>query len=314
MQTILGAGGGIGQPLAKALKTYTNDILLVSRHPKKVNDTDQLVAADLTMPDQVDKAVKGSEIVYLIVGLPYDIKMWRRHWPALMRNVIGACKAHSAKLVFFDNIYMYDPAYLGRMTEDTPFAPTSKKGRVREQLIQMIMDEVESGNLTALIARAADFYGPGVQNSVVQETVLKNMLKGKKGQWFARLDKKHSFTYTPDAGKATALLGNTPDAYNQTWHLPTSHEQLTGKQWIDLFARELGVEPRYQALPTWLLSLVGLFVPMMRELAEMAYQYDRDYFFDSSKFEEKFDFQITPYEEGVREVVRVAKEAEGASA
>ena len=81
-----------------------------------------------------------------------------------------------------------------------------------------------------------------------------------------------------------------------------------------MFARELGVEPRYQALPTWLLSLVGLFVPIMRELAEMAYQYDRDYFFDSSKFEEKFDFQITPYEVGVREVVRVAKEAEAASA
>ena len=307
MQTILGAGGGIGAPLAKALKSSTDEIRLVSRHPEKVNETDQLFAADLTIAGQVDKAVEGSQIVYLIVGLPYNIKVWRKQWPALMRNVIDACKAHGAKLVFFDNIYMYNPAYLGRMTEDTPFGPVSKKGRVREQLVHMIMDEVEAGNLTALIARAADFYGPGVQNSVIQETVLKNMLKGKKAQWFARLDKKHSFTYTPDAGKATALLGNTSDAYNQTWHLPTSREQLDGKQWINLFARELGVEPRYQALPTWLLSLVGLFVPIMRELAEMAYQYDRDYFFDSSKFEERFDFKITPYGEGVKEVVRVAK-------
>ena len=307
MQTILGAGGGIGAPLAKALKSYTEEIRLVSRHPEKVNETDQLFAADLTIAGQVDKAVEGSQIVYLIVGLPYNIKVWRKQWPALMRNVIDACKAHGAKLVFFDNIYMYNPAYLGRMTEDTPFGPVSKKGRVREQLVHMIMDEVEAGNLTALIARAADFYGPGVQNSVIQETVLKNMLAGKKAQWFARLDKKHSFTYTLDAGKATALLGNTPDAYNQAWHLPTSHEQLTGKQWIDLFARELGVKPGYQALPTWLLSLVGLFVPMIRELAEMAYQYDRDYFFDSSKFEKRFDFKITPYDEGVKEVVRVAK-------
>lgn len=308
MQTILGAGGAIGAPLAKALKEYTDDIRLVSRHPEKVNETDHIFTADLTAPEQVNKAVEGSEIVYLIVGLPYNIKAWRRHWPALLRNVIEACKAHGSKLVFFDNIYMYDPDYLGRMTESTPFRPVSKKGRVREQLVHMIMDEVEAGSLTALIARAADFYGPGVQSSVLQETVLKNMIQGKKGQWFARLDKHHSFTYTPDAGKATAILGNTPDAYNQPWHLPTSHEQLTGRAWIDLFARVMDVKPGYQALPTWLLSLAGLFVPLMRELAEMAYQYDRDYFFDSSKFERRFDFRITPYEEGVKEVVRVARE------
>lgn len=306
MQTILGAGGAIGGPLAKALMEYTDEIRLVSRNPEKINENDQIFAADLTVARQVDKAVKGSEIVYLIVGLAYDIKAWRRHWPLLMRNVIDACIAHHAKLVFFDNVYMYDPAYMDRMTEGTPFRPVSKKGKIREQLIRMIMDEVEAGKLTALIARAADFYGPGVQSSVLQETVLKNMLQGKKGQWFARLDKKHAFTYTPDAGKATALLGNTPEAYNQTWHLPTSHEQLTGRQWIDLFARELGVKPRYQALPIWLLRLIGLFVPLMRELAEMAYQYDRDYFFDSSKFEKKFDFRITSYERGVKEVVSAA--------
>lgn len=311
MQTILGAGGAIGGPLARALKAYTNDIRLVSRNPEKVNESDELFSADLTIPEQVDKAVEGSETAYLIVGLPYDIKAWRRHWLPLMRNVIEACKAHGTKLVFFDNVYMYDPAYMDRMTEDTPFRPVSKKGRIREQLIHMLMDEVEAGRLTALVARAADFYGPGVQTSVLQEMVLKNMLQGKKGQWFARLDKNHSFTYSPDAGLATAILGNTPDAYNQTWHLPTSHEQLTGRQWIGLFARELGMKARYQALPTWLLRLIGLFVPIMRELAEMAYQYDRNYFFDSSKFEKRFsDFKITPYEEGVKEVVRVARGSE----
>ncbi len=308
MQAILGAGGAIGGPLAKALRGYTDDIRLASRHPEKVNESDELFAADLTIPEQVDKAVEGAEIAYLIVGLPYDIKAWRRYWPALMRNVIEACKTHGAKLVFFDNVYMYDPAYMDRMTEETPFRPVSKKGKIREQLVHMLMEEVEAGNLTALIARAADFYGPGIQSSVLQEMVLKNQLQGKKAQWFARLDKNHSFTYTPDAGKATALLGNTPDAYNQTWHLPTSHEQLTGKQWIDLFARELDIEPRAQALPTWLVRLAGLFVPIMRELAEMAYQYDRDYFFDSSKFEKKFDFRITPYEEGVKAVVKAARE------
>ena len=42
MQTILGSGGAIGISLAKELMNYTNQIRLVSRNPKKVNETDEL--------------------------------------------------------------------------------------------------------------------------------------------------------------------------------------------------------------------------------------------------------------------------------
>ncbi len=307
MQTILGAGGAIGVPLAEALRTYTKDVRLVSRKPEKVNEADELFPADLRHREQVLSAVEGSEAVYLTVGLPYDIRVWRRDWPVIMRNVIEACETHEAKLVFFDNVYAYDIDYLSSMDEQTPINPPTKKGRVRAELLRMIDEEVQAGRLTALIARAADFYGPGIENSVLQEMVLKNFRKGKKAQWFGRLDKIHNFTYSPDAGRATALLGNTPDAYNQTWHLPTESKKLIAREWIALFAKEMGVEPRAQALPIWLVKLLGLFIPIMRELGEMAYQFNRDYFLDSSKFEERFpDFEIMAPEEGVREVVQAA--------
>lgn len=303
MQTILGVGGAIGSDLAKALKSYTDQIRLVSRNPQKVNDTDEIFSANLLHQEEVAKAVEGSQIVYLTVGLEYKAKIWQEQWPKVMQNTIDACKKQNAKLVFFDNIYMYDPEYLGHMTENTPIKPVSKKGKVRAKLVEMIFSEVEAGNLTALIARSADFYGPGINNSVLQETVLKNLQEGKRAQWLGRADKKHSYTYTPDAAKATAILGNTPDAYNQVWHLPTDSNVLTGKELIELIAKELNVKPRYMTVSRFLLRLMSLFSPVMGEVAEMNYQYERDYVFDSSKFEKRFDFRPTTYGEGVKAVV-----------
>ena len=304
MQTILGAGGAIGIELAKALPTYTKDIRLVGRNPQKINETDQLFPADLTKSDEIYKAVEGSEIVYVTVGFPYSAKVWGETWPPFVENVIKACQAHNAKLVFFDNIYMYNPEYLGNMTEETPIGPTSKKGEVRKHIAQMIMDEVEAGRLTALIARSADFYGPSIKNnSVLTETVFNNLAKKKKAQWLISTKFKHAYTYTPDAGKATALLGNTEDAYNQIWHLPTANNPMTGDQWIEAIAKELGVKPGVQLAPKFLVSIMGLFNPIMKEFKEMLYHYDRDYIFNSSKFENRFDFKPTSYLDGIKNIV-----------
>ena len=180
MQTILGAGGVIGIELAKALKKYTDDIRLVSRHPNKVNETDQILSADLTDPAETAVAIRGAEIVYLTVGLPYRTKIWQQRWPLIMHNVIEGCKIYEAKLVFFDNIYLYDPASLANMTEETPVNPASKKGKVRAEIAQMLLEQVNKGNLKALIARSADFYGPGTDLSILVETVFKNFQQGKK--------------------------------------------------------------------------------------------------------------------------------------
>ena len=304
MQTILGSGGAIGVELAKALTTYTNNIRLVSRNPQKVNDTDQLFTADITKPNEVLKAVEGSEVVYLTAGFPYNLKTWQKTWPAVMKNVIDACKHHNARLVFFDNIYVYDQNYLNPITEETPINPPSEKGKVRAQIANMILEEIKYGNLTALIARCADYYGPNIKNtSMLTETVFKNLSKGKKANWLGSVKFKHSFTFTPDAGKATALLGNTDGAYGEVWHLPTAPNPFTGEEWIKNIAEEMGVEAKIQAAPKFLVKIMGLFMPIMKEMVEMIYQYDRDYIFDSSKFEKRFDFSPTPYLEGIKSIV-----------
>ncbi len=303
MQTILGASGTIGIELAKALKTYTDEIRIVSRNPKKTNDSDELFPTDLTDNVQIDKAIEGSEIVYVTIGFEYKIKTWQTNWPKFMKAVIESCKKHNAKLVFFDNVYMYAQSEIPHMTENSIINPSSKKGKIRAEIAKMLMTEVEKGTLTALIARSADFYGPNCKNSVTQ-IIIDNFIKGKKGMWLADANKLHNFTYTPDAGKATAILGNTPDAYNQVWHLPSTHDKMTGKQWIEAFAKAMNVPPKYQVLPIWMMGILGIFIPIMKELKEMAYQNNRDYYFDSSKFEKIFDFKPTPVEEGIQETVK----------
>ena len=304
MQTILGAGGAIGVELAKALKTYTKEIRLVSRNPNKVNETDELMEADLLNTDDVRRAVEGSEIVYVTVGFPYITKIWQEVWPKFMSDVIAACKEFNSKLVFFDNMYMYDPKYLDRMTEETPINPPSKKGKIRAEVAQMILDEVNAGKLTALIARSADFYGPGIKNSsMMNETIIKPLKIGGKANLLGSVDSKHSYTYTPDAGKATAFLGNTADAYNQVWHLPTATEPFTGAQWAWLIASELGVKPDYQKVNKYMVWILGYFTPIMKEILEMIYQNKKDYIFDSSKFEKRFGIKPTPYHIGITETI-----------
>ena len=219
MQTILGSGGAIGAPLAKELKKFTDNIRLVSRNPKKVNSTDELYPMDANDLSQLDKAIEG-------------------------------------KLVFFDNVYMYDQSAIPHMTESTAINAPSKKGVVRQELHEMIMKEVDNGSLTALIARSADFYGPENKTSALNLMVLENLLKGKKAQAFGDVNKIHTYTYTPDAAMATALLGNTPDAYNQVWHVPTTSEKLTNAQWIQLIADELKVESKIQMVPVWLINIL----------------------------------------------------------
>ncbi|MCB0743797.1 MAG: NAD-dependent epimerase/dehydratase family protein [Ignavibacteriae bacterium] len=307
MQTILGANGTIGSVLAKELTAYTNQIRLVSRNPKKVNETDELFPVDLSDASRVEKAIEGSEVVYLLVGFDYNIKVWQDKWPKLMRAAIDACINHKSKLVFFDNVYMYDINAIPHMTENSVINPPSKKGAVRKEIADMLLNEVKSGKLTALIARSADFYGPNNEKSLLFEMVYKNIQKGKKPNWFIDINKKHSFTYTPDAAKATALLGNTLDAYNQVWHLPTDKNTLTIKEMITLFANEMNVENKVSVLPMWLLRILGLFIPIMKEMPEMMYQYNRDYFFDSSKFDERFNFKTTSYKEDVKLTIEQTK-------
>jgi nucleoside-diphosphate-sugar epimerase len=226
MQTILGANGVIGRALSRELPSYTERIRQVSRTPKRVHPTDDLFSADLLDAKATADAVAGSSVAYLVAGLKYDYRVWQEQWPTVMRNAIDACKRHGCALVFFDNVYAYGRVD-GVMTEDTPYNPCSRKGEVRARIATIFMDEVKRGELRGMIVRSADFYGPCAELSLTHATVTERLKAKKTPQWVGNPGAIHTFTYTPDAGRTVALLGNTVTAYGQVWHAnqPRTHDR-----------------------------------------------------------------------------------------
>lgn len=307
-QTILGAGGSIGIELAKTLKDYTSEIRLVNRNPKKVNSTDALFPADLTVREDIFKAIEGSSITYVTIGFQYKTKVWEQNWIPFIKNVIAACLEYNSKLVFFDNVYAIGGDNVNHITENSPISPTSKKGKIRAEVNTLILENIDKNNLQAIIVRAPDFFGgTSRQNSIIMNLVYDNLVKGKKAQWFCNSKVVHSMGYVPDLAKGTALLGNTPQAFNQIWNLPTDPQRITGEEWINLFASTMGTENNYTVLPNWLVRSLGFFVPVMRELSEMNYQYDRDYYFDSTKFNDYFNFKPTLNAVSVKQAIEQIK-------
>lgn len=303
MHTILGANGVIAQTLSRALISFSPAIRQVSRNPRKVNPTDETVAADLLDGRATANAVSGSEVVYLVAGLKYDTAVWQEQWPKVMRNVIDACKRHGSRLVFFDNVYPYGRIE-GWMTEETPFNPISKKGEVRAEIATLLLDEVRRGNLQAMIARAADFYGPDAVNSFPHATVFQRIKAGKSPQWIGNPNAVHTVTFTPDTGHALAVLGRSSEAFGQTWHLPTTQEPLTGADFVRLACELAGQPCRLQVPPRWVLKLMSIFMPVLRENEEMMYQFEYDYRFDSRKIASVFGLRGTPYRQGISESLR----------
>jgi nucleoside-diphosphate-sugar epimerase len=308
-QTILGAGGAIGVELSKALSAFTSDIRLVGRNPQPVNATDQLFPADLTVKDQVQAAVSGSDICYLTIGFDYSTRLWQKLWPRLLRDVAEACMQHQTKLVFFDNVYAIGSDHVNHITEQSPISPTSQKGQVRAECDRYLQDLVERGKLEAIMARSPDFFGPITATSIMMILVYDNLVRGKKAQWFCNADVIHSMGYAPELARGTALLGNTPDAYNQIWNLPVDSTAPTGRAWTQMFAEALQTEAKVQVFPAWAIKSLGLFMPILKETSEMLYQYDRDYYFDASKFAARFTNTPTTNADAVKQTVEQLRKA-----
>jgi nucleoside-diphosphate-sugar epimerase len=306
LYTVLGAGGSIGNALTMELTRQEKEVRLVSRSGFAMPGT-KTVRADLTNLSETIDAVKGSGTVFLCAGLPYDYKIWEKIWPRIMMHSIEACKRTGARLIFFDNVYMYGQV-TGPMTEKSPYFPCSKKGEVRADVARMLTNEMKSGNICASIARSADLYGPyATRTSLPYLMVFSNLMKGRPAQWLISDKTQHTFTFTTDCAKAMILLAGNTQSYNQVWHLPTCNPGITGKAFIELASYEWGIKQNYQVLKKWMLRMGGIFDKTIRESYEMLYQSEHDYIFDSGKFESSFNFIPTPYRIGISATINFLK-------
>lgn len=310
LHTILGANGVIARELSAALAASGQRVRQVSRHPNAVHPADDLRVADALDARATADAIAGSAVVYLLIGLRYDTAVWQSEWPQVMQNVIDACQRHGARLVFFDNVYAYG-AVSGDMTEETPFNPSSRKGEVRATIATTLLDAMARGDLQALIARSADFYGPGASNSLLHAVLFERLSAGQTPQWMGEPSAWHSFTYTPDAGRALAALAQSSGGWGQTWHLPTSQEPMSGARMTRLACDLAGQPYRLSVMPRWLLRPLGWWLPALRENQELMYQLERDYRFSSKKIEDALGLAATAYADGVATTLAASAKAPG---
>ncbi|MBU6288142.1 MAG: NAD-dependent epimerase/dehydratase family protein [Chloroflexi bacterium] len=302
VHSVIGGNGTIGAVAVRHLAAAGCEVRIVQRHPRLIEGAVATASADVFDLDGLTKAVEGSDVMYLILGLPYDAKVWLEGFPRAVSHAVEAARRVGARLVYFDNVYMYGPVQ-GVMTEDTPDNPTTQKGLARARAARVLMEAVEKGAIRGLIARSADFYGDYRPFDQVK-AIAEKLEKGRKAQLLLRADKVHSLTYIPDAGRAVAVLGQQADAFDAIWHMPTDPNALTGAQLVELIGALLGKEARHTVLPKLLLRMVGLFDGTVRGLLEMSYQFEQDYRVDSSKITQAYGLTATPMRQGLAEHLR----------
>lgn len=243
----------------------------------------------------VRDAVAGAAQVAVAIGFDYTGTVWSRDWPVAMRNLLDACAAAGARMVFLDNLYMYGPQ-TGPLVETMALSADGRKPAARAAITRMWLDD-ERVKVAAL--RAPDFYGPGVLLSHIGETGLAAIARGKAAMFLFNPDQPHDYAYVPDIGRAMVSLLDADDAdFDQPWHMPCA-PTLSTRRILALGARHAGVGLKLTTVPQMLLPLIARFVPFVRELHEMRFQWDRPYHVDAAKWRARFWSDVTPFEQGV---------------
>jgi nucleoside-diphosphate-sugar epimerase len=258
----------------------------------------EVVQGDAYDPAVARELTRGAAAVYQCAQPAYHD--WEAKFPALQASILDGAAANGGKLILAENLYMYgDPG--GRpLTEDSPHAAHTRKGRVRGRLAEAAMAAHRSGKVRVAAGRASDFFGP--DDPVTGRLIFRPALAGKRVSVMGRLDVPHTFSYAPDFGKALATLGTREEALGQAWHIP-SPPPVTQAELIDMLAEEVGRPVKVLSGNALILRALGLFNPTVGELVEMLYEWTAPFVMDSGKYARAFGDHATPLRQALRETV-----------
>ncbi len=295
--------GPVGQAVARELVKRGKPVKMVNRSGKKpggVPESVSVAAGDVFDVNVAKELAQGATHVYQCTNPPYD--SWPEQFPTLQANTLEAAASAGAKYIVMENVYMYGDTNGQPLREDLPYNAHTKKGKVRAQMAQDVLAAHQSGKVRAAIARASDFYGPGVLESAAGDRMFGFAVEGKTASMAGNLDAKHSYTYIGDIGQALAILGERDEALGKAWHVPNAEVTIT-RQFINLIFEELGQTARMSAVNKLMMRMAGLFIPGARETVEMMYEFEKDFVVDGSKFTKAFGLTATPYREGIKHTV-----------
>lgn len=293
--------GQVGRWLCRFLSEDGHQVSIVSR--SGVSDPDLEIfwhRGDALDGARVKELCAGADVVYNCLSAPYD--KWATLFPPMQFNLIEGAAQAGASLISLENLYMYGRSNGVPLTEDTPFNPNSKKGEVRAKMAEGIKRVHDEGKVKTASLRPSDYFGPEVLLAQMGERVFYPVANGGKAQVVGKTTFLHTQTYVPDVARALSILGTREEALGKAWLAP-SPETLTVEAFIQKAADMAGTQVGIQSAPKVLLTVLGLFNPIMRELKEMLYSWEEDWVVDHSKFEAAFGDIVTPLDEAMRTTI-----------
>lgn len=296
--TIFGYGP-TGKATAERLAAQGRELVVAQRSkPAALPRTAVFTPCDALDRESVLEAAQGSGQIVVAIGMPYEGALWRDAWPKAIGNFVAACEKTGARMVFVDNLYMYGPQ-AAQLVETMPLASYGAKPAARSAATRVWMEAAAGDRARVAPLRAPDFYGPHVPWAYLGQPSIGALAWGKPAFFVGSPDILHDYAYVPDIARAVTTLLDAPDsAFGQAWHVPCAPTRTT-RQILAIAAEALGVPLRIRSLPAPLLAPMGLFSPMLREMREMRFQWDRPYRVDASKFAKAFWSDATPFETGV---------------
>jgi nucleoside-diphosphate-sugar epimerase len=294
---VLGASGGTGRSIVDELARQGRRVRAVSRGaisglPAGVEP----VRADLYDPADAARAVAGSSVVYHAAQPAYA--QWDGNFERLNASIADATATAGARLVFADNLYMYGPGG-SPMTEETPQRATDRKGTLRIRLAADLLARHKRGQLEVVLGRSSDYFGPYGENTGPGERVFGAAVQGKSAGALGRTDVPHSFSYLPDLARAMIILGERDGSAGRAWHLPVT-DPMTVRAFLERIYAVAGAPLKIQLAGPLTVKVIGLFVPVMREVGVVLYQWQGPWVSDWSAFETAFGpFERTPLDQAI---------------
>lgn len=296
--------GVAGRAIADRLASAGRSVRVAQRsRPARMGKGAHFFRCDVLDHDEVMNAAAGAARIVIATGFPYRTGIWERCWPRAMEHFLTAAQANGAPMLFFDNMYMYGPQD-GPISETSSFAPWGGKPAVRRRISQMWQAASRQGRVRMSALRVSDFYGSGVTNSHVGNLLFARLVAGKAAQFAVPVDHPHDVAFLPDVARAAHSLLDAPDdAWGQVWHMPCAPTR-TLRDIASMAAGAMGRPPHVQVIPPALQWLLRPLSPILREVHDVRFLFDRPYHVDASKFARHFWSDVTPLEVGVAETTR----------